>query len=134
MLAWASMGAPAEGMGWQKERSGKRGLYLGLALAWMGVLWLLSSQPATGAGLPHPWDKAAHFAAYALLGFLWRRGLGRFRPAFLLSALYGVVDEGHQSFVPGREVSFWDLLADFLGAYLGARWGGRGEAPEGARP
>jgi hypothetical protein len=39
MLAQASMGAPAEGMGWQKEGSGKRGLYLGLALGWMGVLW-----------------------------------------------------------------------------------------------
>ncbi len=116
------------------QRRARRRLYLGFALGWMGVLWYLSAQPATGAGLPHPWDKAAHFAAYALLGFLWRRGLGRFRPAFLLSALYGVVDEGHQSFVPGREVSFGDLLADFLGAYLGARWGGRGEVPKGARP
>ena len=111
----------------------RRRLYLGLALGWMGVLWLLSAQPATGAGLPHPWDKAAHFAAYALLGFLLRRGLGGFRPAFLLAALYGLVDEGHQGFVPGREVSFWDLLADFLGAYLGARWAGRWEAPEAGR-
>lgn len=100
----------------------------------MGVLWHLSSQPATGAGLPHPWDKGAHLLAYALLGFLLGRGLGRFRPAFLLAALYGVVDEGHQSFVPGREAFGLDLLADFLGAYLGARGAGRWEAPEAGRP
>jgi len=111
-----------------------RGLYLFLALGWMGALWFLSAQPATGLGLPHPWDKVAHFLAYALLGLLFRRGLGSCRPAFLLAALYGVVDEGHQGFVPGREVSFWDLLADFLGAYLGARWAGRWEAPEAGRP
>ncbi|WP_448566894.1 VanZ family protein [Thermus sp.] len=116
------------------QRWARRPLYLGLALGWMGVLWYLSSQPATGAGLPHPWDKAAHFAAYALLGFLLRWGLGGLYPAFLLAALYGLVDEGHQGFVPGREVSFWDLLADFLGAYLGARWAGRWEAPEAGRP
>ncbi|WP_117238535.1 VanZ family protein [Thermus sediminis] len=100
----------------------------------MAILWLLSAQPAPGAGLPHPWDKRAHLLAYALLGLLLGRGLGRFRPAFLLALLYGLVDEAHQGFFPGREVSFWDLLADAFGAYLGARWGGRWEAPKGARP
>jgi hypothetical protein len=134
MLAWASMGAPAEGMGWQKEGRGKRGLYLGLALGWMGVLWYFSSLPATGVGLPHPWDKGAHLLAYALLGFLLGRGLGGLYPAFFLAALYGLVDEWHQSFVPGREAFGLDLLADSLGAYLGARGAGRWEALKGARP
>uniref|UniRef100_A0A7C2GH54 VanZ-like domain-containing protein n=1 Tax=Thermus islandicus TaxID=540988 RepID=A0A7C2GH54_9DEIN len=111
-----------------------RPFFLFLALSWMGALWWLSDQPTPGGGLPHPWDKLAHFLAYALLGALWRRGLSRFAPAFLLSALYGVVDEGHQSFVPGREAFGLDLVADFLGAYLGARGGGRWEAPGGGRP
>ncbi|MGC8876262.1 VanZ family protein [Thermus sp.] len=105
-----------------------------LALLWMGALWWLSDRPAPGAGLPHPWDKLAHFLAYALLGALWRRGLSRFALAFLLSALYGVVDEWHQSFVPGREAFGLDLVADFLGAYLGARGAGRWEAQEASRP
>jgi len=113
--------------------AGKR-LYLVLALGWMGVLWYFSSLPATGAGLPHPWDKGAHLLAYALLGFLLGRGLGGLYPAFFLAALYGLVDEWHQSFVPGREAFGLDLLADFLGAYLGARGAGRWEAPRGARP
>ncbi|WP_018110869.1 VanZ family protein [Thermus igniterrae] len=105
-----------------------------LALGQMALLWWLSAQPATGMGLPHPWDKGAHFLAYALLGLLWRLGLGGFWPAFLLTALYGVVDEAHQSLVPGREAFGWDLVADALGAYLGARWGGRWGAPKTALP
>uniref|UniRef100_A0A7C5ZZU9 VanZ-like domain-containing protein n=1 Tax=Thermus tengchongensis TaxID=1214928 RepID=A0A7C5ZZU9_9DEIN len=99
-----------------------RPLPLLLALGHMGLLWWLSSQPATGMGLPHPWDKGAHFLAYLLLGFLLRLGLGRFLPAFLLAALYGALDEWHQSFVPGREAFGWDLLADALGAWAGAKY------------
>jgi VanZ family protein len=91
-----------------------------LALGQMALLWWLSAQPATGMGLPHPWDKGAHFLAYALLALLWRLGLGRFWGAFLLASGYGVVDEWHQSFVPGREAFGWDLLADALGAAIGA--------------
>jgi VanZ family protein len=44
------------------------------------------------------------------------------------------VDEWHQSFVPGREAFGLDLVADFLGAYLGARGAGRWEAQEASRP
>lgn len=111
-----------------------RPLYLLLALGHMALLWWFSAQPATGAGLPHPWDKAAHFLAYLVLGLLLRLGLGRFSPAFLLAAFYGVVDEAHQSLVPGREAFGLDLVADFLGAYAGARGAGRWEAPEASRP
>lgn len=113
---------------------GLRGFFLGLALLWMGILWWLSDQPATGAGLPHPWDKAAHFLAYALLALLWRLGLGGFWGAFLLASGYGVVDEWHQSFIPGREAFGWDLLADALGAFFGARGAGRWGVPKTAPP
>ncbi|AEG32822.1 hypothetical protein AV541_08725 [Thermus parvatiensis] len=111
-----------------------RPLFLLLALGEMGLLFWLSSQPAAGAGLPHPWDKGAHFLAYALLGLFLRLGLGRFGPAFLGAFLYGLLDEWHQSFVPGREAFGLDLVADFLGAYVGARGAGRWEAPEASRP
>ena len=33
-------------------------------------------------------------------------------------SLYGVSDEWHQSFVPGRSVDFMDWLADTLGASI----------------
>ena len=55
-------------------------------------------------------------------------------PAFLLAAFYGVVDGAHQSLVPGREAFGLDFVADFLGAYVGARGAGRWEAPEASRP
>lgn len=38
--------------------------------------------------------------------------------AFIFSAVYGILDEYHQSFVPGRSVEFYDFLADCGGALL----------------
>ena len=37
-----------------------------------------------------------------------------------IAALYGVVDEVHQGFVPGRSVDGWDVCSDALGAGLAA--------------
>lgn len=95
------------------------------------ALWILSSRPT----LPLPpdvpiLDKAAHFAAYAVLA--WAAGLWfpveawKARPlrtaliVTVLCAAYGASDELHQSFVPGRDMSAWDWLADVLGAGTGA--------------
>jgi VanZ family protein len=36
-----------------------------------------------------------------------------------LGVLYGAVDEWHQSYVPGRDVSVADWAADILGVVLG---------------
>ena len=36
----------------------------------------------------------------------------------LIASLYGATDEFHQSFIPGREASFQDLVADTLGAVV----------------
>jgi VanZ family protein len=83
--------------------------------------------------LPHiaVWnaDKVAHFGLYMVLAFLVHRYLRaqrrfpllRSRPYFftvLLTALYGLSDELHQAFVPGRNPSLADLLADTGGAAL----------------
>ncbi|MCC7008379.1 MAG: VanZ family protein [Acidobacteria bacterium] len=71
-------------------------------------------------------DKTAHFAAYAVLAALllwgtsnvrwagvgWRSGL----LAIAGAAAYGVFDELHQAFVPGRSTSFDDWVADVSGA------------------
>lgn len=74
-------------------------------------------------------DKLLHAAAYCVLATLVLIGarartgeLGhaaRFEAA-LVAALYGVSDEWHQSFVPGRSMSGYDLIADGVGATLGA--------------
>lgn len=72
-------------------------------------------------------DKVAHFAVYGLLGTLvlraMRRPQGRhkFRAAWvsvLIVSVYGLSDEWHQSFTPGRDVEAADWIADTLGGAL----------------
>jgi len=104
----------------------------GPAAAWALLLLLLGSRPPDA--LPHPpWlfegaDKLAHFGFYGVLGFLWARGRtgkGRaFIEGALVGALWGVLDEWIQSFV-GRDADRLDLLADVLGASVGAWIGHR---------
>ena len=101
------------------------------ALLIAAFIWYLSSQST----LPQPegvlgWDKLQHVLAYAVLGAaigLWASpAFWKRRPvlAMLLTSLagstYGVIDEIHQYFVQGRNSSIWDVVADALGAFLGA--------------
>jgi VanZ family protein len=46
--------------------------------------------------------------------------LGTFILTACIAAVYGIVDEIHQYFVPGRDCSPWDWVADALGAAAGA--------------
>jgi len=106
-----------------------RYLFLLLALAWAGVIYFLSSQPGTDTPMLFPFqDKLLHIIAYAILGFL---GMGALEAAshgyhawqvWLIAALvtvYGILDEFHQHFVPGRTVDGFDVMADVVGGLLG---------------
>jgi VanZ family protein len=74
-------------------------------------------------------DKSAHALAYAVLGASLVRALasgraekltsGRLVAAIVLTSLYGVSDELHQRFVPGRTPDWLDVLADAAGAVAG---------------
>lgn len=74
-------------------------------------------------------DKALHFVAYAGLAFLFARAYRAYWPglsgwglgnlSLLSAALYGLLDEIHQAFVPGRSADPADWLADSLGAAAG---------------
>lgn len=98
-------------------------------LAWMVVIFFLSSlpRPVPGSLAAVP-DWVAHAVVYAILAFLLCRALASGRPLVLahallgaaLCTLYGVTDEWHQSFVPGRDASAGDVLKDLAGALLGA--------------
>jgi len=86
------------------------------------VFWLSSMSEVPGAH--YFWDKLLHTLGYAGLGVLALRafhgGFERLRPAptvYAASAviLWGISDEFHQSFVPGRNASAWDVLADAVG-------------------
>jgi VanZ family protein len=75
-------------------------------------------------------DKVVHFAAYAALAFslaLWPKAeTWRKHPVrtvlliITIASVYGVIDELHQSYVPGRDSSVYDWIADTLGAGFGA--------------
>ncbi|MBI4494785.1 MAG: VanZ family protein [Chloroflexi bacterium] len=93
------------------------------ALAWMGVIFYWSSQPVLpidgqpNSGLLH---RTAHLIAYAILALLLALGSGTsqrgLRAAFLLAVLYGLTDEVHQSFVPGRHGRVQEVVTDAAAA------------------
>ena len=102
----------------------------GPAWATMVLIFVLSSMSGLG---PIPCgvdDGVAHALQYAVLAALLLRGLAgaRWRGvrvraaalAVLLATLYGVTDEAHQWFVPGRTAEVTDLVADALGAAVAA--------------
>ncbi len=107
-----------------------------LLSAWLppGVHCLLIFIASSRASLPgmnafaHQ-DKLLHGLAYAVMGALFYRALKLTLPArfFGLAAvlaigmatLYGLSDELHQTFVPGRTADVRDLAADFLGSLIG---------------
>lgn len=94
-------------------------------------IWLLSSQST----LPQikgilGFDKFQHLFAYMVLAGtigLWpslkqwkTRQVLTFLVVMGIASVYGLIDEIHQSFVPGRNANVWDWLADTIGAILGA--------------
>lgn len=98
-------------------------------LAQMAAIFAASSLtdvPGLPGGLS---SYTGHFVGYALLGALALRGFARARwggvanaPAawaVVVSSAYGITDEFHQSFVPGRQASVEDWVADTLGALTG---------------
>ncbi len=109
--------------------------YLILPFLYMGIIFLLSSisgddslkivDPFTGAIKTIIYN-GAHIPLFALLAWLWCWTLagwnislsGRLMLAFCLTTTYGIVDEWHQSFTPGRDTSFLDVMLDMLGAYI----------------
>lgn len=90
--------------------------------------WILSCQPSIAA-IPNFFgaDKIVHFFCFAGLSFWVAFAVPpslRAKPRAALSvaivSLYGVIDEIHQSFTPGRDCSVFDWMADTLGALAGA--------------
>jgi VanZ family protein len=96
----------------------------------MVVLFTASAQPGGKGGLFAIADWITHGIAYLVLAVLACRALagGLGRPlspaqAVLAAAIalgYGITDELHQAFVPGRDSSVGDVVKDLLGATIGA--------------
>ena len=91
------------------------------SIGWMAVIFYLSHQPALPIEplFPHQ-DKVFHFLAYFLLTSLLFLAckINQYTLfwAVVVAVLYGMTDEFHQGFVPGRDVSLLDWLADIFGS------------------
>ncbi len=102
------------------------------AVFWTLLIFILSSIP----NVPAPdlgfdlQDKVEHFLFYGIYGFFLaqaafrQNALPRIRQSYPRFAagfgiLYGLSDEIHQYFVPGREMDFWDFVADACGVVAG---------------
>ena len=100
-----------------------------VAIIWMAIIFVLSSQSGvdTGSGrLRFGADKIAHLVVFGILGLLVANALTagglrtrRFWWTFVVCALYAVVDETHQAFVPGRGPSVLDVFIDMAGTSAG---------------
>ena len=99
----------------------------------MAIIFVASSIQNLGELPGGVSDKSGHFIGYALLAVLLLRAFARGRlreatwprvaVAIGVATLYGVSDEFHQLFVPGRSADRYDVLADCAGATLGAALG-----------
>lgn len=134
------MARPLDGAGWALRHV--RGVARALlriprawaslpAIAWMGLIWTLSSHRIPGIGGGGTGmaflTNFAHAPVFGLLA-LWlilvaprREGwavLSAGTVAAILACVvaYAFTDELHQSHVPGRDASFLDLLTDTVGA------------------
>jgi VanZ family protein len=100
-----------------------------------GVIFYLSAQSHPEDQLPSfllkdVSDKVLHAVEYGILALLcyrafrWAAGPAVARRAVVLAivvaSVFGVTDEVHQFFVPFRESSWLDWLADTIGAAIGA--------------
>ncbi len=105
-------------------------LYWIPAVFWAGLIFYLSSIPNLQSGLEQDFilRKLAHVFEYFVLALLVAFGIlkGKINnltkkkaiTIFILTFLYAVSDEIHQSFVPTRNGSFKDVLIDSFGILL----------------
>ncbi len=105
----------------------------GPVAACMAVIFALSAMSSPPSPVPVS-DKTEHFVGYGVLGAVTARataggtlaglGPGAAVAAWAIAAVYGLSDEYHQSFVPGRTSDPADALADATGAAVavGALW------------
>ena len=98
----------------------------------MGIIFFLSEQSGYSLSLHisllYGADKIAHLLMYLVLAatviYAFSDGFKKNFPSITVGLtlfvclFYGISDEFHQSFTPGRSVSMFDVVADFTGALL----------------
>ncbi len=109
-----------------------------LPLAWMAGLFWLSSIPGEPSAqdpefyvfvswVPPTLQNLLHVPVFGALAWLWCWSLPAWMQddrsisvlAFVLTAGYGVLDELHQAWVPGRYATWTDVSLNVIGAAIG---------------
>lgn len=96
------------------------------AILYAGFIFYLSSIPAPVTPIKGIDMSPIHILEFFILSYLIFRALSReritlwhaFVLAIIISTLYGITDEIHQLFVPGRHFSVFDILFNFIGSTL----------------
>lgn len=100
-------------------------------ILWALIIFTFSSFPTIETTDFFLWDflikKSAHLFEYGVLAILLYRALLNYDVntnkalffAILIAGLYGVSDEFHQSFIPGRGPAVRDVIIDIIGATIG---------------
>lgn len=102
-----------------------------LVIIWMGVIYWFSDQsqliPPTNPLLAHAIAVLGHITFFGILYLFFTRAAKASYPlhswrllqvGLVFVFLYGLSDEYHQSFVPGRDASLLDVGLDVIGAVL----------------
>lgn len=100
---------------------------------WMGLIFFLSSfhklQVSSIGWQDFITRKTAHFLEYYILFLLFFRAFKNTSKipfprilflSLILTLLYSITDEFHQTFINGRSGKIFDIGVDFLGATFGA--------------
>lgn len=104
---------------------------IAIAAAITVLMFYLGAQPFAAGLIQAPWDKLAHFTAYASLTVLLRFGIGGDQP-WLLIVLIGIIgslDEWRQLSIPGRSAELTDLATNIAAAViatLACEWHAKG--------
>ena len=103
--------------------------YTVITICYMLLITFLSHVPQDNIPNlgPDKIDIPFHFAEYSFLGFLLFRSIFleeslTFHPFYgslLIGISFAILDEFHQSFVPGRHMSSIDMLFDSIGILFG---------------
>ena len=97
------------------------------ALLWAALILVGTSWPNISVGPDiGGLDKVVHFGMYGGFAYLllrasrYRASWGRVTIVLACVAVFGLIDEVHQAYIPGRSASLADWFADILSGATGA--------------
>ncbi len=104
----------------------KRKYYIILSLSYAIIIFILSSIPQPPSYVEETgFDKIQHIIEYSILGFFVlgsfanRNNVKIILLVIIICSIYGITDEIHQFFVPGRYFSILDMVANSVGVFIG---------------